>query len=723
MCGGFVEDVFDAVGDVIEDVGDFIGDTVEAVVENPIGAIVSVGGMALGIPPVYAGALGGAANAAANGGNILEGALTGGAMGYVGGVAGQAAANAGAGAALSGAAGGAAAGAAGAALTGQDILQGALQGGALGGAAGYVTGGAPTSGGNQAPVYDYNPNTGGFDLVSPGSVVTTPTTGGTQPPVYDWNPATGNLDLASIGNMPGLTPNLGIGGNLPADWRSFTGQWDPTSGNMFGFNDVVVAPDSGTYAGDYGPGLSDNTAYNPGQELNILTEQQTADLMKNVDPRLINALQDTGPVAPDTSVDTGADAGVDSGTDVPFRVEVGGLPGTIENPGYANSEFRTPGTDLASFADIDAGRATWNPAANAWEVGAKLDYSSFNPTESLPGAFGEPPTGTPTTPTTTPSGPSTYTFDDGSTITFKPDGTTTYTDPVTGVSGSHRVETVQGGTGGGATYTYDDGTWLTINPDGSSMWTDTNGGTHTNSGGTYTAPNGGTPTDLGEITITAPKEPTVITDPTDLGDIVIVGDRPVKPTEPPTDLGDIVIVGDRPVTETPVITPPVVEPPVVEPPITPEPPVVEPPVVEPPIDPVFPVIPVTPTPPVTPPPTPYTPKAGTPLAVKTDYGLNPGWIQAVPMYQTTNDVQSQYYWGGHPFQGGQTFNPQLAQSGYAPATPWGQQQQFRQLTPQEVALAAQGRYLGEPAAAPATRWAPYTTPIGTQTVAGPVAPV
>ena len=84
MCGGFVGDLLDGVGNVIEDIGDAVGNAVEAVVDNPIGAIVSVGSMALGVPPVWAGALGGAANAASTGGNILEGALTGGAMGYVG---------------------------------------------------------------------------------------------------------------------------------------------------------------------------------------------------------------------------------------------------------------------------------------------------------------------------------------------------------------------------------------------------------------------------------------------------------------------------------------------------------------------------------------------------------------------------------------------------------------------------------------------------------------
>ena len=142
------------ISDAIEDVGDFISDTVEAIVDNPIGALVSVGGMALGIPPVYAGALGGAANAAVHDGNILEGALTGGAMGYVGGLAGQAAAGAGAGNILAGAAGGAAAGATGSLLTGQDILKGALSGGAMGGLSGLAYDYILKPDGSVAPIED-----------------------------------------------------------------------------------------------------------------------------------------------------------------------------------------------------------------------------------------------------------------------------------------------------------------------------------------------------------------------------------------------------------------------------------------------------------------------------------------------------------------------------------------------------------------------------------------
>ena len=308
------------IADIIENVGDAIGNAVESVIDNPIGAIVSVGGMALGIPPVYAGALGGAAGAAANGGDILEGALTGGAMGYVGGAAGGAAAEAGAGSALSSAAGGAAAGATGALMTGGNIIQGALTGGALGGVSGAVAGSVMNTDGTYTRTYDdgsvvrYTQD-GNILQVSPA------TDSGNAAPVYNYNAQTGNMDLVS--------------------------------GN-------------GT------------------QALNTLDAQQTADLMKNIDPRMVNSLADT------------------SAGEQPFRVEVGGLPATVENPGYANLEFRTPGTDLATFDQIDAGNAQWNAAANAWEVPTPAQPVGPLPGEVLTG----PATPAPYT------GPDTYTFDE-----------------------------------------------------------------------------------------------------------------------------------------------------------------------------------------------------------------------------------------------------------------------------------------------------------------------
>jgi len=593
------------IADAIEDIGDFIGDTVEAIVDNPIGALVSVGGMALGIPPVYAGALGGAANAAAHDGNILEGALLGGAMGYAGGAAGSAAAEAGAGSVLSGAAGGAAAGALGAAATGGDIIQGALTGGFAGGATGFVAGQVMNQDGTYTRTNDDGSVvrfTGNGDILQ-----VSPATDGTLAPVYDYNPATQQLELVS--------------------------------GN-------------GT------------------QALNILDQQQTADLMKNIDPRMINSLADTG-------------AG-----EQPFRVEVGGLPGTAENPGYANIEARTPGTNLATFDQIDAGLAQWNPAANAWEVG---DFSTFNPTENNFGAFGEQPTGGtgPVLPgeiVTQPyNGSDTYTFDDGSTISIGRDGHATSTDAM------GNIRDFGGGTayaseGGATTYRFDDGSWMTINPDGSSIVADSSGNVTTHGSGTYTgAGNNGGTTDLGNLDIVADRPTTGTPNLTDVT-VTPIDTTPVDTTTPT----------DGTIPYNPVVTPT-------------------------PVTPVFPVI-VDPNNPTTPTDgggTPTTVNPATIAKVNPMSGLNPGWIEPTPFYNTTSPAQSQYYWGAHPFQAGPQFNAKLYnQSSAAPATPWGIQNIAQPLTPQEVQRAYQGQPIVRPPLPVATR---YEAPLA-QTVAGPVVP-
>jgi hypothetical protein len=434
------------IADAIEDVGDAIGNAIEAVVDNPIGAIVSVGGMALGIPPVYAGALGGAANAASNGGDILEGALTGGALGYVGGAAGGAAAEAGASSALAGAAGGAAAGATGALLNGGDIIQGALTGGVMGGATGYVAGNVLNQDGSYTRTYDdgsvvrYD-NSGKILQVSPA------TDSGTLAPVYNYNSSTGQMELVSS---------------------------------------------NGT------------------QALNILDADQTAALMKNIDPRMINSLADDGV----------------------FRVEVGGLPGTAENPSYANIESRTPGTELATFAQIDAGQATWNPAANAWEIGA--------PAQSVAPYNGN----------------DTYTFDDGSTITIGQNGQASSTD-ATGTAHNFGGGTAYASEGGATTYRFDDGSWMTINPDGSSVVADSSGNVTTHGGGTYsgTGNNGGT-TDLGNIEIVAPRPTTGTPNLTDLT-VTPADTTPVDTTPADTTIPYNPVNTPTPVTPVfPVITPP-----------------------------------------------------------------------------------------------------------------------------------------------------------------------
>jgi hypothetical protein len=61
-------------------------------------------------------------------------------------------------------------------------------------------------------------------------------------------------------------------------------------------------------------------------------------------------------------------------------------------------------------------------------------------------------------------------------------------------------------------------------------------------------------------------------------------------------------------------------------------------------------------------------------------------MQAQPYYNTTNDVQSKYYWGGAPMQTGATYNPaQAAQNPMAPVQPFGIQEMYSQLTPEQTA--------------------------------------
>lgn len=554
---GFFRDLEDDIKELGRDIDDNI---LQPIKENPIGAIVSVGGMALGIPPVYAGALGGAANAAANDGDILKGALVGGLTGYAGGAGASAAAGAGAGTVLSSAAGGAAAGAAGAALTGGDILKGGLVGGLMGGATGYIKSEYFNDAGGKTYTYDDGST---LSVDAKGNPIGyTDATDGTQAPVYEYNPNTGQIE------------------SVDAPSRSV-------------------------------------------QALNELTVEQTQDLInRNVSPGMIDNL-----------VDTGA-----AGGDQPFRVEISGTPATIDNPNTAIVEYRTPGTALASWDQIDAGLAGWNPAANAWEV-----MPSFNGSEI-------------------------YTFDDGSTISIGRDGNTSFTDSFDNTYSPGGGEAYASGDGS-TTYRFDDGSWFTLNADGSSVVADVNGRVTTHAGGTYSgAGTGGATADLGELVITAPRIPKDITD---MGTIEITAPRPPG----------------APVTIPPGTTPPT-------PGVTPEMPAPGG------TTPTTPVTPVTPIFPIITPTTPtpgggggggYTPTPGGPIqAINLPGGLNPGFMNPTPFYNTTNDAQSKFSWGARAFQPGPTFDANLYNSAPAPETPYGIQQIAEPLSPEQFARAAQG---------------------------------
>ena len=118
----------------------------------------------------------------------------------------------------------------------------------------------------------------------------------------------------------------------------------------------------------------------------------------------------------------------------------------------------------------------------------------------------------------------------------------------------------------------------------------------------------------------------------------------------------------------------------------------------------------------------------------TNPGLNPGYLTfggaPPPMYQTTNDVQSQYYWGMHPYMHtkedlanynqvnapAQPFGIQQAQG------PWDYQKFIRETigTPQYQA-AAQGSGQTPGTFAPATSYAGGTPPVTQPQVPNPTA--
>jgi hypothetical protein len=55
-----------------------------------------------------------------------------------------------------------------------------------------------------------------------------------------------------------------------------------------------------------------------------------------------------------------------------YSVDISGGAGFAEAPQYVNDFYSTPGTVLATESQIDAGNATYNAAANAWEIGAPM---------------------------------------------------------------------------------------------------------------------------------------------------------------------------------------------------------------------------------------------------------------------------------------------------------------------------------------------------------------
>jgi hypothetical protein len=84
-------------------------------------------------------------------------------------------------------------------------------------------------------------------------------------------------------------------------------------------------------------------------------------------------------------------------------------------------------------------------------------------------------------------------------------------------------------------------------------------------------------------------------------------------------------------------------------------------------------------------------------------GLNPGWIRPTDFYNTTNDAQSKFNWGGHGYQTGPDYNDVAWNQAYGSETPWGVQQLAKPLTGQQIADLIAGKNVPEEAITRATR--------------------
>ena len=92
-------------------------------------------------------------------------------------------------------------------------------------------------------------------------------------------------------------------------------------------------------------------------------------------------------------------------------------------------------------------------------------------------------------------------------------------------------------------------------------------------------------------------------------------------------------------------------------------------------------------------------------------GLNPGHIRATPFYQTTDPVQSQYYWGQHPYMASAADLPNYNVIPDAPARPFGIQQSrpaldVSQFIRQNINPTTQATYMGAAPVAPVAPVAP-----------------
>jgi hypothetical protein len=353
-----------------------------------------------------------------------------------------------------------------------------------------------------------------------------------------------------------------------------------------------------------------------------------------------------------------------------FKVEMSGGAGFKGNPNSVVQEFRTPNTDLATQIQIDNGTATYNSAANAWEVDVVPNFVTvIPPTTQQPSNLkvaqvnvnpGDLSTARPNLPVA-PNVPNIPI------VTAPPVVAPPVVAPPA-VTTPPKDETVVPPV-------------LPVAPVGDP-----------NPNAVITPANPNTQPSNQQVANVDITKPAPVVTPT-----IPVTPPPLIPLVP-TDVTPL-----PPVVNVDLTKPPVVEPPPPVEPIAPVEPPVTPPVVN------------VPNPPLVDETTPPTEDTyygrytwGTAPQVKIPGGLNPGFIEPPTYYQTTDPAQSKYYWGEHPYQPTQTFNKQLYNTlPNAPVSPWGLGKTQTAATREQILAAMQGLYPN----------------LSTQTVTGPAVPV
>ncbi len=304
------------------------------------------------------------------------------------------------------------------------------------------------------------------------------------------------------------------------------------------------------------------------------------------------------------------------------------------------------GRVVSSTPATDTGLTTQPTTPPAGEIARPVEPTT-PPLET------SPVTPAPTTPTT-PANGETYTYDDGSTITIdKTTGAVLASTPATDTGPAYDFGMESGigaPTSGNRTVQYDDGSTITYDQNGNVVGSTNSDGTPYTPGSNPNLPQnqtGGNKTvqfDDGS-TITYDENGNVIGSTDTDGNPYVPGSNPNLPGAP--------------------YTPPA--------PYVP--------------------VPYIPPAPATPNPDPYgggvgSYQWGNVALPNTAQGLNPGFMPGARDYQTTSPVQAQFDWSKTAYQPGPGYDP--AYNAQLPATPWGLQQMYTPVSPEQLLQLTQG---------------------------------